>query len=79
MPYLIFGRHSTGASRVAVTRMLHFFFTIDRYICVKESSVEGTCSVIKRYTNFYRLLQSKNRKVKGSVKSPVKITVNGIW
>ena len=58
MPCLTFGRHSTGASRVAVTMMLHFLFTFDSYVCVKESSVEGTCSVNKKV---YKPLQTSTK------------------
>ena len=62
MPYLVLGGYSIWGSRVAVTRMsvlsLIYFrsyillFTIDKDVCVKDSSAEGTC-VQSRTPLFY--------------------------
>ena len=51
MPYLALGGHSIGASKVAVKRIsvlsfIHFykFMFEKKYVSVKDSSAEGTCS-----------------------------------
>ena len=57
MPYFAQGGHSTGSSREAVSRMHVYaifdllleliFLLIDKRVCVKDSSAEGTCLYVK--------------------------------